>query len=45
MDGLARSRIRLVWTGTCTGLTAYALLALAIVVGAGRTAIIATAAF
>ena len=44
-EGLARSRNRLIATGLCTGLTAYAVLALAILVGAPASAIVAAAAF
>lgn len=44
-DGLVRARGRLIWTGTLTGVAAYSLLALAILVQAPEPAIVAAVAF
>ncbi len=44
-DGLNQARNQLMWTGLVTGIIAYSMLALAILVGAERSAIIAAAAF
>lgn len=43
--GLANARSQLIWTGLLTGIIAYALLGLAILVDAPRTAIIAAVVF
>jgi hypothetical protein len=44
-EGLNQARNQLMWTGLVTGIIAYSMLALAILVGAERSAIIAAVAF